>query len=60
MWYAEVLIKTYNEGDRTFYDAINHGKRRTRNAPLDTPYANKKLQKNFQRHRRKFNGIEKG
>jgi len=23
MWYVEVLIKTYNEGDRTFYDAIN-------------------------------------
>ncbi len=23
MWYAEVLIKTYNEGDRNFYDAIN-------------------------------------
>ncbi len=22
MWYVEVLIKTYNEGDRTFYDAI--------------------------------------
>ena len=23
MWYVEVLIKTYNEGGRTFYDAIN-------------------------------------
>jgi len=22
MWYVEVLIKIYNEGDRTFYDAI--------------------------------------
>jgi hypothetical protein len=22
MWYAEVLPKTYNEGDWTFYDAI--------------------------------------
>jgi len=22
MWYVEVLRKTYNEGDRTFYDAI--------------------------------------
>jgi len=22
MWYVEVLGKTYNEGDRTFYDAI--------------------------------------
>jgi len=22
MWYVEVLIKTYNAGDRTFYDAI--------------------------------------
>jgi hypothetical protein len=22
MWYVEVLVKTYNEGDRAFYDAI--------------------------------------
>jgi len=27
MWYVEVLRKTYNEGDRTFYDAITVGKR---------------------------------
>ncbi len=24
MWYVEVLRKTYNEGDRTFYDAIKY------------------------------------
>ena len=24
MWYVEVLIKTYNAVDRTFYDAINY------------------------------------
>jgi hypothetical protein len=23
MWYARWLSKTYNEGDRAFYDAIN-------------------------------------
>jgi len=26
MWYVGVLIKTYNAGDWTFYDAINNDK----------------------------------
>jgi len=24
MWYVEILIKTYNAGDWTFYDATNN------------------------------------
>jgi pyridoxine/pyridoxamine 5'-phosphate oxidase len=28
IWYAKCLSKTYNEGDRTFYDAINYGSRK--------------------------------
>jgi hypothetical protein len=30
MWYVEVLVKTYNEGDRTFYDAIMSDEQRLR------------------------------